>query len=153
MSGAVVAADPPGGAIGEMFLFPDGDPRLYFVDDVSAGVEGGVPVGGGNADDDGETTDSDLSDAVDAGRVEDFEAFPGLRENALTFLFRERCVGFVFEVIHAATFVMVADPAFERAEAAGRGIENGVAEGLGVEGGGLNVKGHEDGANPRRRVE
>ena len=64
---AVVAADPAVLAIAEAFLFPDRHAGFDFVDDVAAGVEGGVAVGGGDADDDGEPADFKRAGAVGAG--------------------------------------------------------------------------------------
>lgn len=86
---AVITANPAAGAIGEVLLLPDRHPALHFVDDEPAGVEGGVPVGGGDADDDGKVTDFNGTGAVNAGGVEDLETLAGLVEDAVAFLFRE----------------------------------------------------------------
>src|SRR5690606_4762327 len=63
--------------------FPDRDAGLDLVDDVAAGGEGGVAVGGGDADPDGEVADRQVAGTVHAAGIEDVEALHGLGQDAL----------------------------------------------------------------------
>ena len=130
---AMVATDPAGIAIGEVFLLPDGDAGFHLIDDESACVEGGVSMGGGDADDDGEATDLDGPGAVTADGVEDVETFHGFGEDAVSLFFGERGISLVFELQNLPSLVMVAHPAFKRAEAAGFRIGDGAVQDGGVD--------------------
>ena len=130
---AMVATDPAGIAIGEVFLFPNGDSGFHLIDDESACVEGGVSMGGGDADDDGEAADLDGPCAVTADGVEDVETFQGFGEDAVSFFLREGGISLVFEFQHLSSLVMVAHPAFKRAEAAGFRIGDGAVQDGGVD--------------------
>ena len=55
--GAGVAFDPLGGAVSVMFFFPDGDGGFNGVDDRTTGAEGGIAVGSGDGDANGDFTD------------------------------------------------------------------------------------------------
>jgi len=81
MPGAVLAAGPFDGSVGVGLALPDGDPDLQLIDDETAGVEGGIAMGGGNRDHDRDVTDLQLPDSVDTGRRVDSEALTSLRED------------------------------------------------------------------------
>ena len=95
--GAMVAANPALLSIGEELLFPDGDAGFHFVDDMSAGVEGGIAMGGGNADHHGDITDLQEPGPVNACGVQKTEAHQCLIHNTVAFLLGELGVCFVFE--------------------------------------------------------
>lgn len=65
------AIDPAGRAAGVVFLLPDGDAGLGFVDDGAAGVEGVAAVRRRHADPDREFAELEKSGAVHAGGAED----------------------------------------------------------------------------------
>lgn len=117
VQGPVVTAHPFTTAVGKVFFLPNRDAGLHFVDDVTAGLESGVTVVGGDADDDCEAANFDRADAMDAGSVQDLEFLPGLFDDSVSLLLGEERVSLVFEPLDGAAFVVVADPAFERAEA------------------------------------
>ena len=130
---AMIAADPAGVAIGEVFLLPDGDAGFHLVDDISTCAEWRVAVGGGDADDDREAADLHGSGAVAANGVENVETFHGFREDAVSLFLREGGIRLVFEFEHLPALVMIADPAFKRAEAAGFRVGNGTVQGGGID--------------------
>ena len=140
MIGAMVTTHPSATAIAEVFFLPDGDAGFYFVDDVAAGIEGGVAVVGGDAHDYSESADFDRAGAVDASGLDDLEFFVSLGDDPLALFLGEEGVGFVFEPIDGAALMVVSYPSFEGAVATGSRVEDLLADGGGVEGGGLNFE-------------
>src|SRR5690606_40542142 len=67
--GAAFAAHPAGIAVGVVFLLPDRQPDLHLVDDVAAGVEGGIPVRRRHADPHRALADLEQPVPVHAGGV------------------------------------------------------------------------------------
>lgn len=132
--GAGVAFDPEGGAVGVVFFFPDGYGGFDGVDDGAAGCEGGVTVGGGDCDADGNFADLEMAGAVDAAGVNDVVVRRYLLDDALAFFFSEGGECLVLERGDIAPLMVVADPAFEGGETSGGGGADAVAEGAGFDG-------------------
>ena len=140
---AVVAPDPSLGAIAEVFLFPNGNTGLHLVDDVTAGIERRIPMSRGNTDHDGESPDLDLTRSMNAAGMMDREAFHRLGHDSISLFFGKRRIGFVFESVHRASFVVISNPAFKRAKAARGGIEDRFPKEHGIEGCVLDGEGHD----------
>ena len=71
----------PGSAVRIVLLFPDGDDLLDPLDRVAAGLERGVAVRRGNADDDARLPDRERADTVDYGDVVDAPSLADLVAN------------------------------------------------------------------------
>lgn len=85
-----------------------------FIDDVATGTKRLIAMGRTNADPDRNFAKRQIADPMDAARVGDTKLHAGFFDDPVTLSNRERLEGFVFEVTHFATFVEIADPAFER---------------------------------------
>lgn len=118
------AVDPFGFAGSVVFLFPDGDAGFDFIDDVAAGVERFATMGCADADPDGDVADIEETGSVDTVDGVHAELLDCFVEDALALFDRDAFEGLVFEPVDLASFVVIADPAFERDTGAGRrGIE------------------------------
>src|SRR5690606_17439679 len=106
-------------AIGVALVFPDRHPGLHLVDDVAAGVERRIAVGGAGADPDRQAADRQLAHPVHALHPGDGEACHGLLHDAPSLLQGQRRIGLVAQAIHRPAVVMVADPALEAGVGAG----------------------------------
>src|SRR5690242_14171057 len=118
-----VRAGDPGGVAFEVVLFlPDRQAMLDLVDDVTTGAEGLVAMRGGGADPHGKVADLQVAHAMHGAGRQHAVAFGGLGQDALALGDRQLGVGLVLQAAHFAAVVVVAHPAFERAEAAAAGM-------------------------------
>lgn len=106
-----------------MFLLPDGDAGLGFVDDGAAGVEGVAAVRRRHAHPDREFAELEKSGAVHAGGAEDRGARRDFGENAGAFLFREGDVGLILQGLDRLALVVIPHPALELDIGAGAQIQ------------------------------
>jgi hypothetical protein len=121
--GTPLAVHPTGIAILVVLLLPDRHSMFDFVDDVSACGEGFGAVTCTYTYPHCHVADREVSDAVYAGSVLDTKSGNRFRDDAFTFLDRERLERFIFEVADGEPFIMVANPTFERGITASGGIE------------------------------
>lgn len=117
-----------------MLPLPDGDPAFGLVDDVPARGESGVPVRGRDTDPHGEVVDGEVPRAVNGAGAHDVEPLASLVEDATPLALGEGHVRLVLELEDRPPLVVVADPALEGHEAAGRGRLEGAVAGCGVDG-------------------
>lgn len=82
---AGVAFDPNAGAVGVMFLFPDRNGGLDGVDDSAAGCKGGIAMGSGDGNADGDFPDLEVSGAVLAASGDDVVFSTDLLDDTVTF--------------------------------------------------------------------
>ncbi len=130
---AALAIHPARVAVDVVFLFPDRDPVLHFVDDEAAGLERLVTVRGADAHPHCKFTDAQVAEAVHAGDPCHAEPFAGRGENALTLAQGERFERFILEVFDLAAFVEIPHPALECDKAAKRRIGQPCGRGGGID--------------------
>jgi hypothetical protein len=103
----------PGGAIGEVFLFPDGDGALKRVDRKAASVESGGSMWRADGDEDAGLADFESAEAMRDGDAIDCELCVNVGGDFAQLRERHRFVGFVIKVERAAAVGIVADAAVE----------------------------------------
>jgi len=111
-----------------VLAFPDRDALLDFIDQESAGLKGGNPVGGADVDHDGKITDGEGARAMDNHGVTNVKAVSCLGEDSSAFLFGENGVGFVIESSDGLSFMVISHEAFEGGHCATGGVKNLRAE-------------------------
>ena len=116
---AALAIDPARVAVDVVLFLPDRHAVLHFVDDVAARGECFGAMTRAHADPHRQIADRERADAMHARGSQHAEALDGFRDDALTFLVRQRFERLVFEARDRVTFVVIAHPAFERGIAAG----------------------------------
>src|SRR6266404_235390 len=130
---AAFAIDPAGVAASVMFLLPDRDAMLHFIDDEPAGVEGFAAVGGADAHPYRHVGQVKGSDPMDAHGMLDGKALHRLRQDPVALLDGQRLKGFVLEARNFLTFVVIPDPALEADVASGTAVEQFAAGCCGVD--------------------
>src|SRR5258706_14041559 len=120
---AAFAIDPAGVAASIMFLLPDRDAVLHFIDDEPAGVEGFAAVGGADAHPYRGVGQVEGSDPMDAHGMLDGKALHRLRQDPVALLDGQGLKGFVLEARNFLTFVVIPDPALEADVASGTAVE------------------------------
>ena len=111
---AVLAIHPTGIAVRVVFLLPDRNAVLHFVDDESARIEGFAPMLGADTDPDGQLADRKVADTMRAAGMYDAKTLACTCKNALALAQRQRRKGLVFQTLDRAAVVAIAHPAFER---------------------------------------
>src|SRR5215207_10162776 len=114
----------PGSAVRIMLLLPDRDDFLDPLDRIAAGLERGVAVRRGDADDDACLTDRERADTVDYGDVVDAPPLADLVTNLRHGELGGRGIRLVFEMGNRATAAVVANRPDERRNGAGAGVSN-----------------------------
>ena len=130
---AAFAIDPSRIAIDVVFLLPDRNAVFHFVDDIAAGLERFVAMPAADADPHGDIADAKRARAMHARGFADAEALDGFVDDALSFFDREIDECFVLKTRHVVTFVVVADPAFERTITAASGIGELLAQRIDID--------------------
>src|SRR6185312_4827134 len=133
---AALAVHPTGVAVLIVFLFPDRDAVLHFVDDVAAGAKRLVAVARRNAYPNRSLADLQRPDTVHARGVLHTEARDRLGNDPLALLDRQRLEGFVLEPPYAQALVVIAHPTLEGGIAAAGGVAEPGPQGGLIEGGG-----------------
>ena len=108
--------NPLGTAVPVILLLPDGNPSLDFVDDVTTGTEGLIPMSGDDADPDCNITDGKSAHTVDAARIDNLPQ--RLANYGRSLRQGKRGVGLVFQGYHCSAAIRVPHPAFEGNESA-----------------------------------
>ncbi len=134
MFGAAFAINPARTAVDIVLFFPDRQPYLHLVDDVTAGIERLIPVRGRDADPDGTFTDFEHAGTVQAMGMKDGEPCSGLCNHFLTLADGQRFVYFVFKSLNRMAFVLVSDPTFKTGIGTSRGIEEVAPQNIRVDG-------------------
>src|SRR3979490_295950 len=96
-----------------MFLLPNGDAMLHFIDDEATGIEGFAAVRGTHADPDRHVAQLQGADAMDAQRVLYRESPQRFCDDAVAFLPRQFLKSFVLQPSNFLTLVEISHPAFE----------------------------------------
>lgn len=109
----------PDFAIGENFLFPDGNGLLDGVDDVAAGVKGIGAVGGGHANQYSGFANLQRSFAVNDDIPDNGPVLVRFVGNLLHFRNGHAVVGFVFEPVNGAFLRIVAHHAQKEVDSTG----------------------------------
>lgn len=134
------------------FLLPDGHTGFDGVDEKAVGLKSSFAMGGTGEGNDGALTNREGADTVNGDGFCNGEFFHRFSEDAFAFLLREDGMVGVVELGDVATFVMIADEAFEDDEGtAGRIVHPG-AEGGEIEGSFLNGE-HDQLTSRKRRHE
>jgi hypothetical protein len=131
--GAAFAVDPARITVDVVFLFPNGDAVLHFVDDVPTRSEGLVTMARTYADPHCELAEGKIPDAMHAPRVLDTEARTGLRDDSLALSNGELRKRLVLEASNFPAFIVITHPTLECGIPAARGIDELCAERLGVQ--------------------
>jgi hypothetical protein len=113
MAGTVFTLYPTGVPIGIVFLFPDGDTPLYFINNVTTCGEGFFPVLGRCANPYGNFPDLEVTGPMDTTAVDYIKFLKGLGENPATFLPGEVRVCFILKARDIPSFIMVSNPTFK----------------------------------------
>src|SRR6266700_43660 len=92
---AAFAVDPAGVPASIMFLLPDRDAVLHFIDDVPAGIEGCAAMRGADAHPHRYVGQVERSNPMDAGSTLDGKALHRLRKDSFALLDGQRLEGFV----------------------------------------------------------
>src|ERR1700689_4678523 len=119
---AALAIYPSRIAAAIVFLLPNGDAMLDFIDDEPAGIEGFAAVCGAHPHPHCHLAQTQGTDAVDAQSMLHRVASQRFRDDALAFLHRKLLKRLVFESSDFLAFVLIADPALETDVAAGAEI-------------------------------
>ena len=142
MCAARRAVDPRGGAAGVVFLFPNRQAGLRFVDDVAARLERRPPVFRGDTHPHREFAKLQVAGAMHGHGSDERKLCTGIGEDFLALGFGERRIGLVFEREDGLTLVAVTHPAFEgHARTRSRVGERALAGG-GVDGDGGKAEAH-----------
>ena len=116
-----------------MFLLPDRNAVLHFVDDVPTRFEGLVTMARTHADPHCELSEGKIPDAMHAPRVLDTEARTGLRDDAFALSNGELRKRLVLEASNFPAFIVITYPTLECGISAARGIGELCTERLGVQ--------------------
>src|SRR5882757_5941850 len=138
-----LAVDPARVAAPVMFFFPDRNPVLDFIDDVSALVEGFAAVGGTHTHPHRHVGKIERPDPMDAHRVLDGKTLQCLGQDSFAFFDGQGLKGFVFEPSDVLALVMIAHPTLEADVAAGAAVEQVAACGLRIDGDLGKAKAHQ----------
>src|ERR1700733_7506047 len=103
----------PDGAVGKIFLLPDGHGAFERIDREAAGIERGGAMRGADDDKDAGFANVQAAEAVDDGDAADFEFLANLRADFGDFGEGHALVGFVFEVERLAPAKIIAHEAIE----------------------------------------
>src|SRR5688500_9913204 len=117
-------ATQPGSAVRIVLFLPDGNDLFDPLDRIAAGLERGVAVRRGNADDDACLPDRERADAVDNGDVVDSPPVADLVADLRHGELGGWRIGLVFEMRNCSTAAMVAHGPDERRDGAGAGVSN-----------------------------
>jgi hypothetical protein len=126
------AIDPVRIAVDVVFFFPNWQPDLEFIDNVSAGLERLIAVRRRNADPNRHITDFEQACSVHATRFEKWKSLQRLSKHPVALRDDERLVGLVFQALHRPSVVFVPDPAFKDTKTACARIRQCRLEFLGV---------------------
>ena len=110
---ATLAIDPSGIAAAVMFLFPNRQAMLDFIDDESARIEGFTAVCGTHPDPHCHVAQAQRTDAMDAQGMLYRKAPQRFRNDAVAFFHRQLLKRFVLEAGDLLAFILIANPALE----------------------------------------
>src|SRR6185369_17874160 len=113
---------PAGFAAGVVLILPDRYTQFDLVNDVAAGSECRVAVGGAHSNPDREIADRQGTDPMRASRTNQGKALLRLAKDALAFTLCKRNIGLIVQALYRAPGVFIAHPAFKCHTGAGAGI-------------------------------